>query len=62
MDYNPMLCKKCGALKMDRPDHGLLCSECERKMAEEFATRIRPDIGEKGKVEIQWVPEKEVDE
>ena len=49
-------CAKCGAPKIGRPDGGILCGECERKATEEFATKIRPDLGKKGKVELQWKP------
>ena len=47
-------CLKCGKSKIIRPDNGLFCSECEKKASEQFATKIRPDIGKKGKIEIQW--------
>jgi hypothetical protein len=53
------LCAMCGTPKMIRPDNGLLCSECERKSNEQFATKIRPDMAKKGKIEIKWKPGEE---
>ncbi len=48
--FSSTKCAKCGKDTLIRPDKLPFCLECEDKMCEEFAEKIRPDIGKKGKV------------
>jgi len=46
------VCARCGGLVLDRPDNLPLCSECERKMTQEFTEKIRPDLAKKGPIKL----------
>ena len=39
---SPNKCLKCGGFKLDRPDKVPFCTECEKKLKQEFV-RLRPD-------------------
>jgi len=54
MRFNDYTCAKCGREKLVSPDKGLFCSECERKMSEQFA-RMRPDKSKKLKIVTEYV-------
>ena len=45
-------CPVCGGYVLDRPDNLPFCSECERKMTQQYAEKIRPDKAKAGKVEL----------
>lgn len=47
------ICAKCGGLKIERPDNMPFCSECEKKIAQEFTSKIRPDMGKSKKLVLQ---------
>lgn len=51
-----VVCKKCGTLKIARPDSGMLCSECEKKLTAS-ASQVLKKLGKKGKIKLTWMPE-----
>lgn len=50
---SPVKCAKCGSFKLERPDNVPFCSDCERKLTQFYAERVRPDMAKKGKITLK---------
>lgn len=51
--FSSSKCAKCGTFMLIRADKIPFCLDCEKKMCDFYANKVRPDIGKKGKVILE---------